>query len=97
MLLGGPERGCQRVVCELDSLPDAQYAACFAIRNERWKLMYYPGARTGMLFDLNEDPGELSNLYFEEDFAAVRRELMCDLLDFLSASKDPLPIRLSQA
>ena len=97
MLLGGPEQGCERVVCELDDLPDTQYAACLAVRSERWKLVYYPAARTGMMFDLHEDPGELSNLYFEEGFADVRGELMCDLLDFLSASKDPLPIRLSQA
>lgn len=97
MLLGGPEQGCERVVCELDDLPDRQYAACFAVRSERWKLIYYPGARTGMLFDLQEDPGELSNLYFDDRFAGVRAELMCDLLDHLSASKDPLPIRLSQA
>ncbi|KPK85099.1 MAG: hypothetical protein AMJ81_04135 [Phycisphaerae bacterium SM23_33] len=97
MLLGGPEQGCERVVCELDDLPDRQYAACFAIRSEQWKLIYYPGARTGMLFNLLEDPAELSNLYFEEDFAAVRGELTCDLLDHLYTSKDPLPIRLSQA
>ena len=50
-----------------------------------------------MLFNLLEDPGELTNLYLDDDFANVRQSLICDLLDHLYASKDPLPIRLSQA
>ena len=97
VLLGGPERGCERVVCELDDLPDRQYAATYALRTERWKLIYYPGARTGMLFDLADDPGELNNLFFRPDLAEVRRGLIFDLLDHFYTSKDPLPIRLSQA
>jgi len=97
MLRGGPEEGCGRVICELDHLPDRQYAATFAIRTDQWKLIYYPVARTGMLFNLVEDPGELDNLYFEQDLAGTRTELMCGLLDHFAASKDPLPIRLSQA
>ena len=97
MLRGCPEEGCPRVVCELDDLPDRQYAAAYAIRSDDWKLIYYPAARTGMLFHLADDPGELHNLFFEKGFAAVRHDLTCDLLDHFVSSKDPLPIRLSQA
>lgn len=97
MLRGGPDVGAERVTCELDDLPDRQYAATYAIRSERWKLIYYPLARTGMMFDLADDPGELRNLYFDDRYARVRRELTDDLLDHLYTSKDPLPIRLSQA
>ncbi|MFC1712725.1 sulfatase [Candidatus Poribacteria bacterium] len=97
MMQGDSQEGCGRVICELDNLPDRQYAATYAVRNEEWKLIYYPGMRTGMLFNLVADPGELNNLYFEDAFADMRQELMYDLLDHFCTSKDPLPIRLSQA
>ena len=97
VLRGGPEVGYERVTCELDDLPDRQYAAVYAIRSEDWKLTYFPRARTGMLFNLKDDPGELHNLYFDAAHSQVRHELTNDFLDHLYASKDPLPIRLSQA
>jgi arylsulfatase A-like enzyme len=97
MLLGGPETGYEQVTCELDDLPDRQYAGVYALRTEEWKLIYFPVARTGMLFHLREDPGELHNLYFDSGYASVRAELFERLLDHLYTSKDPLPIRLSQA
>jgi hypothetical protein len=50
-----------------------------------------------MLFHLEDDPGERRNLYFEPGCAAVREELLKDLLQHLYETKDPLPIRLSQA
>ena len=96
-LAGGEEAGYDRVTCELDDLPDRQYAAAWAIRSDRWKLIHYPTARTGMLFDLADDPGEYNNLYFDPGHADTRRELTCDLLEHFYTSKDPLPIRLSQA
>jgi uncharacterized sulfatase len=97
MLTGGPEFGYDRVTCELDLLPDAQYQPSHAIRSRRWKLDYFPAARTGMLFNLEDDPGERRNLYFEPGCAHVREDLLKDLLEHLYTTKDPLPIRLSQA
>ncbi len=97
MLKGGPEEGYDRVTCELDDLPDRQYVAVYAIRSEDRKLIYFPVARTGMLFNLLDDPGELNNLYFAESAREAREELTKDLLDHLYTSKDPLPVRLSQA
>jgi arylsulfatase A-like enzyme len=97
MLLGGPEAGYEQVTCELDDLPDRQYAGVYALRTEEWKLIYFPVARTGMVFHLREDPGELHNLYFDSGYASVRAELFERLLHYLYTSKDPLPIRLSQA
>jgi arylsulfatase A-like enzyme len=105
MLLGGPasagsvetESGYEQVTCELDDLPDRQYAGVYALRTEEWKLIYFPVARTGMLFHLREDPQELHNLYFDSGYAPVRAELLQSLLDYLYTSKDPLPVRLSQA
>jgi len=96
-LRGEPFEGRKLVTCELDDLPDGQYAASVAVRSEEWKLVYYPVARTGMLFNLREDPGELENRYFDEGARSVRHEMMMHLLDHFCTSKDPLPVRLSQA
>jgi arylsulfatase A-like enzyme len=95
--LGETQAGYEQITCELDDLPDRQYAGVYALRTKEWKLIYFPVARTGMLFHLREDPGELHNLYFDSGYASVRAELFERLLDYLYTSKDPLPIRLSQA
>ncbi|MBI3974370.1 MAG: sulfatase-like hydrolase/transferase [Chloroflexi bacterium] len=97
VLRGGPEVGYDRVTCELDQLPDPQYVPAHTIRSQEWKLSYLPVARTGMLFNLLDDPGERRNLYFEPGCANVREEMLKDLLQHLYETKDPLPIRLSQA
>jgi arylsulfatase A-like enzyme len=97
MLTVGPEQDCPGVLCELDELVDKQYAAVTALRTDRWKLAYYPNVGSGMLFNLADDPGEYTNLYDDAGYASTRHELMCALLDRLHNTKDPLPIRLSQA
>jgi arylsulfatase len=96
-LQGGPEVGYDRVTCELDLLPDVQYQPSHAIRSREWKLDYFPVARTGLLFNLLDDPAETRNLFFEPSCAAVREGLLRDLLEHLYVTKDPLPMRLSQA
>jgi arylsulfatase A-like enzyme len=97
MLRGGPEIGHDRVTCELDQLPDSQYVPSHTIRSREWKLCYFPVARTGMLFNVLDDPGERRNLIFDPGCARIREELLKDLLQHLYETKDPLPIRLSQA
>ncbi|MGH2367557.1 MAG: sulfatase/phosphatase domain-containing protein, partial [Chloroflexota bacterium] len=97
VLHGGPEIGYERVTCELDLLPDPQYVPSQTIRSREWKLSYFPVARTGMLFNLLDDPSERRNLYAESGCARVREELLQDLLQHLYETKDPLPLRLSQA
>jgi arylsulfatase A-like enzyme len=102
MLRGGDVVGYERVYCELDELTNPIYANPIympsqAVRSESWKLNYFPLARVGLLYDLEEDPEERQNRYFDPAYAAVKGELMMDLLDHHYESKDPLPIRLSQA
>lgn len=96
-LRGGPEAGYARVTCELDQLPDPQYVPSHTIRGPEWKLSYFPVARTGMLFNLLDDPGERFNRFFDPGCARVREALMMDLVQHLYETKDPLPKRLSQA
>ncbi len=50
-----------------------------------------------MLFDLKQDPGELTNLYFDPVHAETRQKMMSGIVDEINAQKDPLPIRLSKA
>ena len=97
MLRGESAEGYEAVACELDDLPDGQYAAACAIRTAEWKLIYYPVARTGMLFDLAEDPGETTNLFFDGGARKTRDQMMMRMLDYYHTSKDPFPVRLSQA
>lgn len=97
MLAGSPHAGYDRVTCELDQLPSPNYVPSQTIRSGEWKLSYFPVARTGMLFNLLDDPAERRNLFFEPGCAHVREELLRDLVQHLYETKDPLPIRLSQA
>jgi arylsulfatase A-like enzyme len=97
MLRGGPEDGYERVTCELDQLPSVNYVPSHTVRSDEWKLSYFPVARTGMLFNLLDDPDERRNLFDNPACAHTREELLKDLLQHLYETKDPLPIRLSQA
>jgi arylsulfatase A-like enzyme len=97
MLLGAAETGYTQVTGELDPLFDRPYSPTQVIRGERWKLHYWPTARTGMLFDLQVDPEERYNLYSDAGYAGVRDELLGDLIEHHYRAKDPLPVRLSQA
>ena len=67
------------------------------MRTNEWKFNYFPTSRSGMLFNLKDDPGEFTNLYDDPGYAKVRDEFVGDLLEHLHETKDPLPIRLSQA
>ena len=47
---------------------------------ERYKLTVYRGRSWGELFDLEQDPGEIRNRYHDPDYAAVRAQLMTQLI-----------------
>ena len=46
------------------------------VRSERWKLVHLLGVPDGQLFDLTEDPHEERNLWYEQSYAAQKRELL---------------------
>ncbi|MBI3974356.1 MAG: sulfatase-like hydrolase/transferase [Chloroflexi bacterium] len=97
MLLGGPEAGYHHVTCELDALLDTSFVPSQTIRTAEWKLEIFPVDRTGLLFDLRDDPAEQHNLFFDPGYAKIREELTFDLLQHRYETKDPLPIRLRGA
>ncbi|MBL8385227.1 MAG: sulfatase-like hydrolase/transferase [Burkholderiales bacterium] len=49
-------------------------------RDERWKIVYYLGEEHGELYDLQEDPGELNNLWTAPEHAELKNRLVHDVL-----------------
>lgn len=64
---------------------------------ERYQLTVYPGYEFGELFDLQEDPHQLYNLWAEPQLREVRRDLQIQLLERLVETDNRLPRRLSHA
>ena len=57
--------------------------------DERYKLTVYYEQDYGELFDLREDPGEVENLWDEEEHASLKADLTRKLL-FAEMGKEPL-------
>ena len=68
-----------------------------SVRKGQYRLVYYPPQTFpdeypdgfGELYDLDADPWEMRNLYFEPDCAEVARDLHGDLLDWLVTTTRP--------
>ena len=50
-------------------------------RRDHWKLVVYHGHQLGELYDLAADPHECDNLWDDEDYAAIRAELILESFD----------------
>jgi hypothetical protein len=64
---------------------------------ERYRLTWYGGRPYGELFDLQEDPDELHNLWGDPSVRPLRDELAVQLLDEVVMSDSRLPRRFSVA
>jgi len=62
-----------------------------SVRTRAWKLVHYPGQPYGELYNLQEDPWELHNLYGQAQYQAVIDQLRSRLLDWTIESEDCLP------
>ncbi|MBW4079910.1 sulfatase-like hydrolase/transferase [Paenibacillus sp. S150] len=60
------------------------------IRTARYKLVVRTG-ETNELYDLKNDPGELSNVYNDPEFSSVREELSARLLTWYLHTSDTVP------
>lgn len=60
---------------------EGKVPTCFAVRTERWKLVVYPRnpELEPELFDLQNDPGETTNLVRDPDHQATGRQLQARL------------------
>ena len=64
---------------------------------QRYRLTAYSGQSYGELFDLQEDPEEVWNLWDDPAHRSVRDELRLELLDRIMDTDYPLPRRMGSA
>jgi arylsulfatase A-like enzyme len=63
------------------------------IRTDRYKLAYFRDPGTGELYDLQEDPGEVENLWASQGARGLHAEMMEKLMARMIDTADPLPER----
>ena len=68
----------------------AEIGAVKMLREQRWKLIHYPGQDYGELYDLDQDPDEIHNLYQNPDYQEQRVCMSRLLLDRLIGTEAPL-------
>jgi arylsulfatase A-like enzyme len=78
------------VVIENDDPYLGYHVRCLV--TDRHRLTIYPGTGDGELFDLQEDPHELFNRWYDPAFSSTRRELTALLLDEYAAASPFAPI-----
>lgn len=67
----------------------AEFPTVKMVRTAEWKLVHYPGARHGELYDLQNDEHELTNLWGDSAYAGQRAEMLSLLSDWLIRTEDP--------
>lgn len=85
-LLGKP--GESTFASELNSVSQSGHRKM--VRKGRWKLVYDPYGASE-LYDLDDDPQELNNLYASSRAREVRQELIEELLNWSIRTEDTLP------
>ena len=66
------------------------------MRGERYKLVYYLGQAQGELYDLEQDPDEFNNLWFDAAKTKVRMQLLKDSFDASMVIVDPGSTRIGR-
>ena len=67
------------------------------IAHGRWRLSMYLGKCQNELFNLKDDPGEMTNLWDREDHAAIKSGLIERLAEMKIAAANRVPLPTSQA
>ena len=65
-------------------------------RNDRYKLVVYHGSEYGELYDLEQDPDEFNNLWFDDAKSKVRMQLLKDSFDASMVIVDPGSTRIGR-
>lgn len=78
---GKPFEGRSHAYCEhgRDALLEGTSLVTM-VRSRRWKLVHFTDSDDGQLFDLELDPTEMHNLWFDPGAAAEKKELLQQLL-----------------
>lgn len=84
---GEQERARDHIVCENHHEPTTVHLKTYV--NERYKITVYYNREYGELFDLEEDPNEINNLWDKQEYSELKSQL---LLKFMWAElgKEPM-------
>ena len=63
------------------------------VRTDRHKLVVAHGRGEGELYDLDDDPEEAVNRFFDPDYREVKLDMLSRLTDRMAFTADPLPER----
>ena len=86
---GEAESARDHIIVENRHEPDTIH--CKTYVNQRYKITVYYSRDYGELFDLEEDPGEINNLWDSPDHAALKADLALKFL-FAEMGKEPMPM-----
>ncbi len=83
------------IVCEFRHEPTTIHQKTYV--NDRYKITVYYNQTYGELFDLQQDPGEIANLWDDEDSKELKAELLLKYI-WAELGKEPMPMpRVSHA
>ena len=96
---GGPGRDSAHIQYETQRTQEAfgVRPRVHSIVHGRWRLSIYLGPCRNELFDLEDDPGEMTNLWDSTDHASVRAMLVEKLAEMEIAAVDRVPLPTSEA
>ncbi|MGQ9732939.1 MAG: sulfatase family protein [Candidatus Zipacnadales bacterium] len=86
---GERERIRDHVIVEDRHEPDTIHVKTYV--NQRYKLIVYYRRDYGQLYDLQEDPGEINNLWDSPSHQGLKHDLLWQLL-FAEMGKEPVPM-----
>lgn len=69
----------------------------YGVRTERYKLIhFYNDIDSWELYDLQEDPKEMNNLYGKEGYEQITEDMMKELRNLQAQYKDPIEEKLKE-
>ena len=81
--------------CEYyNSNPDTPAQFCTMVRDQKHKIIVYHGQELGELYDLENDPGELKNLWNCPQYMELKMNMLKKTCDRMAETADPLPDRI---
>lgn len=90
------ERGKDYTVCEW-SFVEHYDGMVYAIVNKEYRLVYFNETREGELYDINNDPGEMNNLYYDPAYAQVKEQMMQTLMPYMGFDAFKTTLKTDQA
>lgn len=87
--LGAKDKAREHAICEFRHEPTTIHQKTYV--DQRYKITLYYNQTYGELFDLEEDPGELRNLWDDPEHAELKGELLLKYI-WAELGKEPMPM-----